>query len=327
MGLIWNQIFGQQKALTQLDQSLKNGRLSHAYLFVGPSAVGKKKTALALAQRILCESGNSCGCCRSCLKVEKGQSENLIILQNDSTELKNNQGIIKVEVIRQMIASLSLQIWQGSSRVVILDQAHEMNLQAANALLKTLEEPPSQTYFILVSSQPHQLPSTIKSRCQWVQFGRLLPQDMVKVRPFPAWVLDLSHGQLDWAEYLMEEEYQEVSRRSFYFWQSLFEKKEDLENLLSFLGDIEKRPYIMKHWSSFLHRARRFCAQGSPALEEKDSLDFKNEQTLFIKMASQPQAVDQTWIRFLELQSDFDVHVEKNLALENFYFSLKEIWQ
>lgn len=162
-------IFGQDKAVSLLTRTLSGGRLPTAFLFVGMEGVGKKLAALSLAQALNCtESGplSACGRCPACLKVEKGVHPDVLLLSPE-------EDIIPVDRVRDMIGALSLVAFEGRMKVAVVDRAETMHWSAANALLKTLEEPPPRTLLILLTERPDALPRTIPSRCQRVKFSPL----------------------------------------------------------------------------------------------------------------------------------------------------------
>lgn len=195
MARIVESIIGHESEISKLFQLKKSGRWPHAMMFVGPSGVGKKKIALAFTQAIVCvQASEGCGNCGPCLRIEKMQSENLIILEPDA-EL--SRPIIKVEKIRTLLASLSLSSG-GPARVVLIDQAQTLNTQASNALLKTLEEPTENIFFILIANDVHQLLPTIRSRTQIIRFSALSYEQTKVLKPaLPDWIYRSSRGQMD----------------------------------------------------------------------------------------------------------------------------------
>ncbi len=165
-------IRGQDRAITQLQRILDSGRLAHAYLFWGPDGVGKTMAAMAFAQAILCTSrqgGDSCGECVSCRKVMAGSHPDLVVVSPAGNSIKIGQ-------VRDLHNQMGLQRFEGRHRVVVIRQAETMTEEAANALLKALEEPVGETVYILVSHNPALLLLTILSRCLAVQFGPLAPR-------------------------------------------------------------------------------------------------------------------------------------------------------
>ena len=153
-----------QKAI--LLRALQHGRLAHAYLFEGPEGVGKRLMALALVRALYCQSGTGCGDCLPCRKVDHGNHPDLHLLNNDD-------GIIKIDDVRQLQRDLSYRPIEAQRKSSLIDGADAMNPAAANALLKTLEEPPGDALIILISDRPDSLLDTIRSRCQRVPFRRL----------------------------------------------------------------------------------------------------------------------------------------------------------
>ena len=149
-----------------LTDQIANHHLAHALLLNGTQAQSLTQAANALAQAILCENkkeGRACGDCRHCLQVIKGMHADLVSVTAEA----DSQGI-KIEQIRQVIARANLRPLLADSKVFIIDGAESMNEAAQNALLKTLEEPPGGTFFILLSTHPEGLLATVRSRCQSV---------------------------------------------------------------------------------------------------------------------------------------------------------------
>ena len=167
----------QERQWRQILQQRLQQRLAHALLFQGPSGTGKKHFAHALAQALLCrrtdDAGGACGRCESCSLVHAGTHPDLHVLAPTPppTSTSSNPVLsIKIDALREMYRALSETSQFGGYRVAVIEDADKMPVQAANSLLKTLEEPGSETLLILVSSRPHRLPVTIRSRCQSVRF-------------------------------------------------------------------------------------------------------------------------------------------------------------
>lgn len=144
-----------------LQRAIKEGRLAHALLFSSSGDQGQNEIAIKVAQSLICDSKVACGTCAPCRRVLLLQSENLQIIEPDN-------GVIKIESVRQVLANLSLQNWSGE-RVVLIKGAEQLNLQAANAALKVIEEPPEKTYFLLTTASLTSCLMTIRSRCQIVR--------------------------------------------------------------------------------------------------------------------------------------------------------------
>lgn len=143
------------------------GRLPHAILVTGPEGTGKRALSRFLAQSLLCEAGDQqapCGSCRSCHLVKQGSHPDLSVL---SPEEPGKQ--LKVDEVRAMLERVNLAVGAGRHRVFLIDPADALNPSAANALLKTLEEPVPGAVLLLCSDHPERLPATIRSRCQYLQ--------------------------------------------------------------------------------------------------------------------------------------------------------------
>jgi DNA polymerase III subunit delta' len=168
--MAFEQIRGQDHALSILRQALAHGRLAHAYLFVGPDGVGKRLTALNLAKAMNClappEAAESCEQCLSCLKINSSNHADVLPVEPDGD-------FIKIDQVRELQRQLRFRPMEGGRRACIIDSADRLNEAAANALLKTLEEPPAETHLFLITARPHYLLPTILSRCQWVKFKPL----------------------------------------------------------------------------------------------------------------------------------------------------------
>lgn len=177
-------------------KALESGRMSHAYLFVGDRGVGKEAMALELAKALFCSSIASKPCqeCSDCLRVAKLSHPDLQFIFPAPTKIKENERnriftsmvtnpylreeiwanpSISIERIREIRRSSSYKSFEGKGRVIIIVNAEGMTLEASNALLKILEEPPPKMYLLLISSQPNLLLPTITSRCQLVKFDPL----------------------------------------------------------------------------------------------------------------------------------------------------------
>lgn len=192
-------ILGHHAARTTLTQALARDRVHHAYLFTGPDGVGKRRMAYAFIARVFCTApaadGDACGQCRACRRVfetpawyderapflAKDDAPELAPRHPDVLTLVAHGAFIKIEQVREVLRVVQFQPVEAPFRFVVIDEAHVMNDPAANALLKTLEEPPSRTRFILISSMPSNLLVTIRSRCQRVPFSRLSDADIAQI--------------------------------------------------------------------------------------------------------------------------------------------------
>jgi DNA polymerase-3 subunit delta' len=175
-------VLGQDQPRRIIQNALENNSVSHAYLFYGQESIGKKLTAIEFAKALNCEvSGpiDNCGNCPSCRKIDQAIHPDFFFLEPKKSSATARNAFINVEEIRELQKKLAYLPYEAKTKVAVIDGAETMNPQAANTLLKTLEEPPSSTILILIASNPYQLLPTIVSRCQGVKF-HLLPTDAVR---------------------------------------------------------------------------------------------------------------------------------------------------
>jgi len=173
---LFKDIKGQAQAIKILQKEIATSSISGAYLFAGPSGVGKTLTALTFAKALNCkkEEMDSCDECSSCRKIDHQNHPDVRIIapENDS---------IKIEQIRNLKKESSYKLYEGRKKVWIIDEADKFGLAAANSILKILEEPPPQTVLILISQTKEELLPTILSRCEVIRFFPLPLQEIEKI--------------------------------------------------------------------------------------------------------------------------------------------------
>ncbi len=172
---VFNDIVGQEHVTSTLSNELKEGKISHAYLFNGSRGTGKTTCARILAKAVNClnpQDGNPCNECEMCKGID-----NSSILDVIEIDAASNRG---VDNIRDLTDEANFTPANAKYRVYIIDEVHMLTIEAFNALLKTLEEPPEHVKFILATTEVHKLPPTILSRCQRFDFRRIPVEDMVK---------------------------------------------------------------------------------------------------------------------------------------------------
>jgi len=208
--VMW-QVSGQSKAVILLERSIQVGRLSHAYLFVGPPLVGKMSLAINLAQAVNCEAKNPpCGECAPCRRIASGKHADIQIIGLSSAERRE----ISIEQIREMRTSASLPPYEGKQKVFIIDKADLLSHEASNSLLKTLEEPSPRILLLLLTAREQHLLPTIVSRCQRVELRPLpiafieeeLRQHYEMPEPEAGLLARLSEGCPGWALRAIQDE-------------------------------------------------------------------------------------------------------------------------
>ena len=166
--VVFEDVKGQDPIVTALRNQIRADRIGHAYLFCGTRGTGKTTVAKIFAKAVNCEhpeDGSPCGRCRSCQAIAAGTSMNVIEI-----DAASNNGVDNIREIREEVEYAPTD---GKYRVYIIDEVHMLSAGAFNALLKTLEEPPSYVIFILATTEPHKIPVTILSRCQRYDFRRI----------------------------------------------------------------------------------------------------------------------------------------------------------
>jgi DNA polymerase-3 subunit delta' len=249
----WN-LIGHEWAVEMLKKHVAAGTTRHAYLFAGPPGLGRRTLALRFAQALNCQApvaaGIPCGTCRDCKQIAAMQHADLSIIEptirdpNNSKELiPAPHGEIRIQQIRELQKTINLKPYQSRYRVLVFLRFHQANIEACNALLKTLEEAPSYAVLILTADHPEQLLPTIVSRCEVL---RLRPLSIEQVQRAlesigaesgrAKLIAHIAGGRLGYAMRLVEE-------------QSLLEKREerlnDLQGLTS-ASRLEKFAYADK---------------------------------------------------------------------------------
>jgi DNA polymerase-3 subunit delta' len=174
----FREITGHRQLLELIARAAARGTLPPSLIFAGPEGVGKRMASVALAQFFNCPNrteDDSCGTCPSCARIARRVHADVLLIEPGET------GAIKIDQVRDAIERTAYRPFEGRRRVVIVDGAEAMNVEAQNALLKTLEEPPATSTFVLVTSKPDVLLPTVRSRCQRLRFGRLSPADVAAV--------------------------------------------------------------------------------------------------------------------------------------------------
>ncbi len=177
MTLGFDSVLGQEHIKAAFRRALMKDRLSHAYLFTGPSGIGKRRMALVLASLINCrgreeDTWQTCGECSACRKIRQGNYPDVTRIQVEGT-------VIGIDDIREMIRSVRFRPREGRKKVFIVEEADNLSTPAANSMLKILEEPPAYVVIIMLALNARSLPATLVSRCQRMRF-RPVREELIK---------------------------------------------------------------------------------------------------------------------------------------------------
>lgn len=294
-------LVGHEKQKQVLMERIAQRNLPSALIFHGPSGIGKKALAKFIVRKLNCENLDSpCEHCSSCIR--SGEEKNEFIYNVQLEEKKS----ISVDQIRDVHRYLSLQS-PASARFVIIDPADALTQQAANSLLKILEEPPENTYFILVTEMFHKMLPTVRSRAQVFGFGKLTPEELKTVGGFDDTIVMWADGRFDVAIELQNEDRSSLLSESLQLLNSLIhEQPQDWKSSAPwFFNDDKKRQLCFSFWNQALHKKLHGLAVAIDWLpEQSNQLSFIFEN---IEM----------------LRSDIQRNVDKQLAVESFFYQLK----
>lgn len=271
-------IIGHQKVLNTLEREIQEKNLPHAYLFAGPDQVGKFKIAKTLARILQCPN-NLCRTCSVCHQIKQGS-------HLDTLEYIDNDESLKIEQVREVIGNLNLTT-QSRHKILLIQNVERMTIEAVNALLKTLEEPPPRVIFILTTDNLKMLPATIISRVRLYKFG-LCPTDFLKkelLKRYPKIdlrvldkVLSFSFGKSGKAINLLENE------ELLHFYQNTYNEFENLEldadlvKKIRWAEELSKKPAEIKIFLDvLLHYTRLKLFQTTASAEKKQLLHLLAE--------------------------------------------------
>jgi DNA polymerase-3 subunit delta' len=325
MARLLDQLVGHQQIVSRFFHALSQERLPHTFLLVGPSGVGKKLTAFALAQALVCEnSTQACGVCGACVRISKLAMATKKGEASHSTEsvllIEPERSMIKIDQAREIIEFLSLR--SVTRRAVIIDSAETLNPQAANSLLKVLEEPPMGSYFFLIAPGPSQVLPTLRSRSQIVRFSPLAPEEMKKRTRAPEWAIRASGGSFEKLQMLTERTELEI-RESACLWLKAWMKNPQgylQEDLRAVVRDRSVAPRLADHLLSLLRDALFYQAGAKDAMMNLDKENF------IAALAEFPApglhvAVEKA----LQLQKFLEQNFDSSLAFEQFWIESRLI--
>ena len=259
-------IYGHHQQITMLQKAMARKRVGHSYIFSGINGIGKKVVALAFACALNCDepdaAGDACGKCASCLKISRGSHPDIHLLASDTQ-------FIRIDAIRHIQQQMTFRPLEGKKRVFIIDDADKMNEQAANALLKTLEEPSAGNIIILVSSRPNWMPLTILSRCRQVRFHPLPAETVAR------WLVEQGKTDPARAHLLASLSCGSISQALELDAEEMTAFRADLGRLLS--GASAREPMSLLTLSAFLGQDKKEIRQGLKIVNTyfRDALVYK----------------------------------------------------
>lgn len=323
-------VIGQDHIVQTLRNQIISNRISHAYLLCGTRGTGKTSVAKIFAQVVNCENpedGKACGACQACYEIEDARSMNIIEI-----DAASNNGVDNIREIREEVRYAPTQ---GKYKVYIIDEVHMLSTGAFNALLKTLEEPPSHVIFILATTDPQKIPVTILSRCQRFDFRRISTSEIAKKleRYMEIEGVQIEHEAIEYIAYLADGGMRDALSVldqciSFYFGEDI-----TLNKVLKLLGAVDKSVFFeltdaINERDS--HRVMKICeeinTQGRDIKQFVDDaiIHFRNvlvaqstsepegildySKDYIDKLAKQGQSIDITSLmRYIRIFSDLEV--------------------
>lgn len=309
MARLIESIIGHRAVWDSLLSQADEGHLPHAMAFVGPSGIGKKRVAWAFAQAVVCESEKRpCGQCPACRRIENQQSESVLFLEPQ-------KGTIKLEATHQILQFLTLQRL-GRARVIIIDDAEDMNPQSTNALLKAIEEPPPATYFVLLVSELSQLLPTMRSRLQVLRFSPLGENELQGVESLPAWMVRSARGSFAELATFRDSTQEEMRVLTLDFMDGALQgRRAGLDALLDRTKDRESALNAI-HFLQSLIRDWSVC-ESSPVIHSDLLPRLQALRSIPIV------ARIELWRQAFQVEQDFNAHVDRSLLFENFYYRAK----
>jgi len=321
-------IMGHERVKKILKKSLQKKKIPNSMLFCGPEGVGKRGMAFALAKAINCErkKDDACEACSSCKAIDAGNHPDVMEIQPDGE-------VIKIEQMRTLRQVAYLKPMVGKKRIFIVDEAEKMTEEAANSLLKILEEPPLFSYIILVTQNPYLVTSTIKSRCQILNFPPVSSQDIEKIlldrgyEEEKARVISLFvQGNLNKALNLDWDEVQAKREQAWELFYSLITK----ENLPFYLRNyaFSYRALVKEDWEQVMEHLSSFCRDSILVKERgKGSLLMNPDYEEKINKAEMMVSLD--WLMSCLQKIDHAVYglrknLNVNLLVSAFFAHFKE---
>lgn len=320
MARLLTSVLGHQQEIERLLSAIEQNHLPHAMLFVGTSGIGKRTVAFAIAQALLCEKNpKACGVCGGCLRAEKAfhdgvGSEGLLSIAPEKNQ-------IKIDQAKEILEFLNLRSL-SKNRVIIIDGADCLNPQAANSLLKVIEEPPQNTFFILMAPSPSHVISTIRSRSQIVRFSPLGLEDMKKKAIAPEWALKASGGSFEKLSMLTDRAELEI-RESAVAFLDAWMKNPDYYLLPEFrdlVRDREGSRKLYRHLNLLLKDAVYTKLNAKEQISNVDKMNLLNNLSNY-----DIELLMTTAQKALEIEGALDSNRDSSLVYEQFWLETRPV--
>jgi DNA polymerase III subunit delta' len=321
--LTFHSFVGNRRAVSILLRAVDRDRLPHALIFAGPPGVGKRALALLLARLLNClqpRNSEACNECTSCRKIMGAMHPDVRVIEPDGS-------FIKIGQVRELINEIAYQPFEGRFRVAILDPADQMRVEAANCLLKSLEEPPSRSILVLITPKPHLLLATIRSRSWPLRFGTIEEKAIETYltqhggrNPADARVAAaLSNGSLGTALVLDAELSRELRKQALHF-VSLLLSRENFTAASALAEKLAKEKGGFLDWLEIAAILLQdvYYAQVAPA--RMSQLDIADELSRMAQSASHAAVV--SCIEAVKsLKAAMPLNVNRQLALESLFLA------
>lgn len=328
--MAFKDILGHERVKKILKKALQKKKIPNSMLFCGPEGVGKEEMAFVLAKAINCERkrDDACETCVSCRGINARNFPDVMLIQPEGN-------VIKIEQMRTLRKIAYLKPMVGKKRVFIVTEAEKMTEEAANSLLKVLEEPPLFSYVILVTHNPFLIMSTIKSRCQILNFPPVSRENIRKVLMEKGYeeekarvISSFVHGNLKQALGLDWEDIQEKREQAWMLFLSLINK----ENFPLFLRRyaFSYKALVKEEWEKILEMLSSFC-RDLVLLKEKSDVDLLMNPDYEEKIRKAEELVSLDWLTNCLRRVNYAIYglnknLNVNLLVSSFFANFKE-WE
>lgn len=322
----FSELIGNERIKSLLRRAVAEGRLQQGLIMAGPRGVGKRQFAIALAQALNCErpaSGDACGICIPCRKIAAEEHPDVQTVRPDGQFIKINQ-------MRQLRRESQYKTFEGRRRVLIVDDADRLRQEAANSILKTLEEPPDDSLIILITSKPYALLETIRSRCQMLNFAPLQPDEIESYlaanyrRPIEEIRLlaKLADGSIGRALEIDLGQYRQKREFALELIESLISGDElKLMGAAEYLGRKLEREDFIEHMDALILALEDLykLKLGQPA-ESLTNVDMVDRLSRLVDSVSASQVA--RWAEQIEeILRELNRNINRQLALERFFIA------